>query len=157
MRIPSRHRDSGAFDATMTPMIDVVFQLMIFFVCTASFSLTEHILPSRISAEETGGSGAAPEPRQDDLERIVLAASRQDGRTQWRMNDRVCSDAGEVRRVLAQLRRQMQQLGTDLTELPVIFDVENAVPLGDVIEVYDVCRLEDFRKLQFAARQEPPG
>ena len=154
MRIPSRHRDTGAFDATMTPMIDVVFQLMIFFVCTASFSLTEHILPSRISAEETRGAGkAATDPRETDLERIVLAASRPDDRTRWRMNDRVVSDVGEIRRLLEQLRRQMQQLGTDLTELPVIFDIEPAVPLGDVIEVYDACRLEGYRKLQFAAHQ----
>jgi biopolymer transport protein ExbD len=69
------------------------------------------------------------------------------------MNDRLCRDAAEVRTLLAQLRRQMQQLGTNLTELPVVFDIEPAVPLGDVIEVYDVCRLEGYRKLQFAARQ----
>jgi hypothetical protein len=48
----------------------------------------------------------------------------------------------------------MAQLGTDLTELPVIFDIERAVPLGDVIEAYDVCRLEGYRKLQFAAQAQ---
>jgi len=154
MRVPSRHRDSSGFDATMTPMIDVVFQLMIFFVCTASFNLTEYILPSRITAEESGASGAARDPREADLERIVLAAARQEGRTRWRMNDRWCADVAEVRGLLGQLRRQMQQLGTDLTELPVIFDIELAVPLGDVIEVYDVCRLEGYRKLQFAAAEK---
>jgi biopolymer transport protein ExbD len=154
MRIPSRHRDRRGFDATMTPMIDVVFQLMIFFVCTASFNLTEYILPSRVTAQEGGARAEAHDPRETDLERIVLAAARQEGRTQWRMNDRWCADVAEVRGLLGQLRRQMQQLGTDLTDLPVIFDIELAVPLGDVIEVYDVCRLEGYRKLQFAARQE---
>ena len=80
MRVPARHRDAGGFDATMTPMIDVVFQLMIFFVCTASFNLTEFVLPSRITAQETGGSDAPLDPQEADLERIVLAAARQDGR-----------------------------------------------------------------------------
>ena len=151
MRIPSRHRDYGSFDATMTPMIDVVFQLMIFFVCTASFNLTELVLPSRISSQESGGSEAVLDPSEADLERIILAAERHDGNTQWRMNDRVCRDVAELRGLLGQLRRQMDQLGTDLTELPVIFDIDRPVPLGDVIDVYDVCRLEGYRKLQFAA------
>ena len=154
MRIPSRHRDAGSFDATMTPMIDVVFQLMIFFVCTASFNLTELVLPSRITAQESGGSEAALDPREADLERVVLAATRQTGQTQWRMNDRVCRDVAELRGLLGQLRRQMSQLGTDLTELPVIFDIDRPVPLGDVIDVYDACRLEGYRKLQFAAHGE---
>jgi biopolymer transport protein ExbD len=135
----------------MTPMIDVVFQLMIFFVCTASFNLTELALPSRITAQETGG-GAALDPREADLEQIVLMAARQEGRTQWRMNERTCRDVAARRGLLVQLGRQMRELGTDLTELPVILDIERAVPLGDVIDVYDVCRLEGYRKLQFAAR-----
>jgi biopolymer transport protein ExbD len=154
MRIPSSHRDAGNFDATMTPMIDVVFQLMIFFVCTASFNLTEFVLPSRITAQESGGSEAALDPREADLERVVLAATRETGQTKWRMNDRVCRDVAELRGLLGQLRRQMSQLGTDLTELPVIFDIDRPVPLGDVIDVYDACRVEGYRKLQFAARTE---
>jgi biopolymer transport protein ExbD len=154
MRIPFRHRDSGSFDATMTPMIDVVFQLMIFFVCTASFNLTELVLPSRITAEETAGGGASLDPQEADLEQIVLMAARRDGQIQWRMNDRVCRDVAELRKLLAQLQARMAQLGTDLTELPVIFDIERTVPLGDVIEVYDACRLEGYRKLQFAARAQ---
>ncbi|MBC8874781.1 MAG: biopolymer transporter ExbD, partial [Planctomycetes bacterium] len=37
-------------DVKMTPMIDVVFLLLVFFVWTASFHIVEHILPSSVSA-----------------------------------------------------------------------------------------------------------
>ena len=41
----------------MTPMIDVVFLLIIFFVWTAGFQMVEHVLPSNLTA--TAGSAAA--------------------------------------------------------------------------------------------------
>ena len=34
-------------ELSMTPMIDVVFLLMVFFVCTASFKAAELVLPTR--------------------------------------------------------------------------------------------------------------
>ena len=42
MKIPRSHHEQN--DVAMTPMIDVVFLLMIFFVCTASFEIVEEIL-----------------------------------------------------------------------------------------------------------------
>jgi biopolymer transport protein ExbD len=36
--------------------------------------------------------------------------------------------------------------------LPVILDVAGDVPLGDMIEVYDLSRLAGFERIQFAAR-----
>ena len=53
MKRPSQLVDQRAsavdMDSAMTPMIDVVFLLLIFFVWTASFQIVEQILPSEIS------------------------------------------------------------------------------------------------------------
>jgi biopolymer transport protein ExbD len=35
--------------------------------------------------------------------------------------------------------------------LPVILDVDGQVPLGDMIDVYDLSRLVGFDRIQFAA------
>ena len=151
MRVPARHRDAGGFDATMTPMIDVVFQLMIF-VCTASFNLTEFVLPSRITAQETGGSDAPLDPQEADLERIVLAAAAA-RRAHPMANERPRLPRRRGSAACSPTPPPNGRYGVSLTELPVIFDIQRPVPLGDIIDVYDVCRLEGYRKLQFAAAQ----
>ena len=50
MRRPPYHRDEhGRLDVKMTPMIDVIFLLLIFFVCTARFRASEEVLPTSLS------------------------------------------------------------------------------------------------------------
>jgi biopolymer transport protein ExbD len=145
MRVPTHHDDRRQTDIAMTPMIDVVFLLMIFFICTASFQLAEELLPTSL-AVASGTSTPAPIELEPDLERIVVRASRSNGQTQWVVNKRPCDTLLEVRQVLhtaAEIDRS----------LPVILDVSGDVPLGDMIDVYDLCRLEGFENIQFAAER----
>ena len=54
MKRPSsylRKGDGTDMNATMTPMIDVVFLLLVFFVWTASFTVIEQTLRSDMTAE----------------------------------------------------------------------------------------------------------
>ena len=54
MRLPSAYiRRGGDVDMneSMTPMIDVVFLLLVFFVWTASFQLVEKVMRSELSTE----------------------------------------------------------------------------------------------------------
>jgi biopolymer transport protein ExbD len=142
MRVPTHHDDHRQTDVAMTPMIDVVFQLMIFFVCTASFQLAEELLPTSL-AVAGGSSMPSPIDMDVDLERIVVGATRANGTTHWIVNERPCDSLMDVRQVLhaaAEIDRS----------LPVILDVAGEVPLGDMIDVYDLCRLEKFETIQFA-------
>ena len=129
----------------MTPMIDVVFQLMIFFICTASFQAAEELLPSQLSI--TGGTSVpSPVEIEPELERIVVRATFHDSRVNWIVNERPCATIPEVQQVLHAVA------AIDRT-LPVVLDVAGDVPLGDMIDVYDLCRLEKFEKIQFAAKR----
>ena len=145
MRVPTHHDDRRQTDIAMTPMIDVVFLLMIFFICTASFQLAEELLPTSL-AVASGTSTPAPIELEPDLERIVVRATQVDGTMHWVVNERPCDTLLEVRQVLhtaAEIDRS----------LPVILDVSGDVPLGDMIDVYDLCRLEGFERIQFAAER----
>jgi biopolymer transport protein ExbD len=146
MRVPSHHDDRRQMDIAMTPMIDVVFQLLIFFICTASFQVAEELLPTSL-AVASGTSVAAPIEIEPDLERIVVRARFAEGVTHWELNERPCDSLPEVRQVLAAVAE------IDRT-LPVILDVAGEVPLGDMIDVYDLCRLTGFEKIQFAAERK---
>ena len=131
----------------MTPMIDVVFLLLIFFVCTASFQAPEDILPSQLEAGATGGP---PPIEQADplLERIVVEISTSGGRLYHRVNQRLANSREEFRRLLETIA------GID-RQLPVILDIGGDVALGDVIDAYDICRLVGLERIQLAAAAEP--
>lgn len=145
MRIPS-FRNPAEGDAVTTPMIDVVFLLLIFFVCTASFQVVESILPSRLLA--AGGQPAETPPDiEPPLERVLVRTAIEGGQPAWTVNERACQSLSDVRAVLAAV------FEID-TELPVILDVAGDVPLGNAIDVYDLCRVVGFGRVQFAANVE---
>ncbi len=131
----------------MTPMIDVVFQLLIFFVCTTSFQALEQILPTTLSS--TGGMGEAVEtpPEIVELEDVIVKLGRQQTTTTWQLNEQGVES-------LPKLRERLTRLVRLRSDLPVILDVARDVPLGDVIDVYDLCRIVGFDKVQFAAKAD---
>jgi biopolymer transport protein ExbD len=148
MKIPNSLADrSTSFDSTMTPMIDVVFLLIIFFVWTAGFQLVEHLLPSHLTA--TGGSAetASEPPPPPDFDPVVVRIVWLGSRSGWMVN-------GAAVREFALVRQRLTSLAAIKRDLPVIIDPEGDVPLGDVIDVYDLARLVGFEKIQFAASEE---
>jgi biopolymer transport protein ExbD len=147
MRRPPMREDRGRLDVKMTPMIDVVFQLLIFFVCTVSFQALEEQLPANLQATGTGTAAPALDAEMAELEEVLVKLIARDGRVEWTINDRPYATFDEVRRVL----RQLAKLRSDL---PVILDIDGEVPVGGMIDVFDVCRLAGFEKILFAASRE---
>ncbi len=127
----------------MTPMIDVVFLMLIFFVCTASFQIAEEILPTSLTA-----FGAATptdlSPQELELDRVVVKLRLHAGQPTWLVNDRPLDSLPQV----AKLLRAVVQIDP---AVPAILDCQGQVPLGHVIDVYDLCRQVGFDKIQFAA------
>ena len=71
VRVPSSYSHSSErAEAAMTPMIDVVFLLLIFFVWTSSFQAIEAVLPSQLTS--AGDPGRGSDLPQEDFERIVV-------------------------------------------------------------------------------------
>jgi biopolymer transport protein ExbD len=143
MRLPSHHGRTET-DVAMTPMIDVVFQLLIFFICTASFQAAEELLPMGIATTE-GATGTRADETPPDTQRVLIGATHTNGATRWLVNDRPCESLAEVRQLL-------QAVAEIDRTLPVVLDVAGEVPLGDMIDVYDLCRLSHFEKIQFAVQ-----
>jgi biopolymer transport protein ExbD len=129
----------------MTPMIDVIFNLLIFFVCTVSFQPAEELLPTFLST--LGVAADVPRPPDiEDLDDVVVKVLRRGDELTWEINRQPYASLAHVRDVL----RTIASLQPDL---PVIIDPQGEVPLGGVIDLYDLCRLAGFQKIQFAAKQ----
>ncbi|MHB8898976.1 MAG: ExbD/TolR family protein [Thermoguttaceae bacterium] len=145
MRIPSRHgNDRQSMEIPMTPMIDVIFQLMIFFLSTSSFRAPEEVLPTNMSLPGSSGGPVAQNPLHEDLDEIVVKVTWREGGPRWEINGREHVQLGQVEEVLSAVARFQ-------ADLPVRLDVEGVVPMENVIDVYDLCRRIGLERIQFAA------
>ncbi|MCR9117757.1 MAG: biopolymer transporter ExbD [bacterium] len=139
------HRRAG-LRIEMTPMIDVVFLLLIFFVYAASDQVVEQLLPSALSMQ-AGASpidAADPPPPEEDYDDIVVRMVMTGGTLSWRLNESPLTSIAEVQQTL-------KAIAAVRADAPVILHPDAGVELGDVIDAYDAARLAGFEKIQFAA------
>ena len=147
MKRPSPYRDRQTLQVAMTPMIDVVFLLLIFFLWTASFQIVEYALPSSILQPQAVGTEAEKELEVEDFDQIVVRITENGGKYTYVVNDNRSQSVAEVREVLA-------ALASIRSDVPLIIDPDDLVPVGRVIDVYDVSRLLNFQEIQFAVELE---
>ncbi len=126
----------------MTPMIDVVFLLLIFFVCTASFQIPEEILPSPLRLPGATEIDLAQELTEPELKRILIAIAERSGKIALTINGQSCPTLTRMSEILV-------ALASVDTELPMLLDIDDDTPLGTAIDVYDRCRLAGFRRIHF--------
>lgn len=134
---------SRRLSLAMTPMIDVVFLLLIFFICTANFQPIEQTLPTSLVLSGSQNVDA-PVEQEPELEEIILRSETSDGTTGWQVNGQ---PAASTQRLLEILR----SLATIDPGLPVIVDADGGTPLGEVINAYDLSRGAGFVTVRFAA------
>ncbi len=129
----------------MTPMIDVVFLLLVFFVWTASFHAVEYLLPSSLSQKQgTGQTTNQNEPPPEvEFEDIVIRITFVDDRPAWSVN-------GQPAASLTEVHDRLVLVADIKTDSAVILHPDEAVPVGNVIDVYDATRLAGFSQIQFA-------
>ena len=127
----------------MTPMIDVIFQLLIFFLCTSNFIQPERLLSTNLSLPGAVQSPDALPPELIDLDEAVIELHT-DGSLYWLI-------AGVRYDSLETVGATLKALSEMKSDLPVLLDIDPEIPLGNVIDVYDLCRLCGLSKVQFAA------
>lgn len=147
MRLPKlRSGPVCDFDRTVTPMVDVVFQLLVFFVLASGGRIAERTLSTALSAGAVGSTVPQQSPVSERTREIWLHLRHDSAAnaTTLRVND---GPSGE----LAGLSPKIEALkGTDPAS-SVILDVQGNIPWGEVIQVYDTCRAAKFRAINFAA------
>ena len=143
MKKPSILTGPRRLDVKMTPMIDVVFLLLVFFVWTASFQITEYIFPSALSVNEGSGDASEMRPEQLDFEPVVVQILWKNQQPAWIVSETVLTD-------LEQVRQTLFRVAAVKHDLPLVIDPQAGVPFGDVIDVYDISQIAGFQKIQFA-------
>ena len=147
MRLPFTRQNRRPLKVEMTPMIDVVFLLLIFFLWTSSFQVAEQLLPSGVAEETVAGGNTTEATEQVDFENIIVRISWDNAAPVWSINEREVGDWSEVTRTLAAVAKVK-------SEVPVVVDPDAEVPLGHVIDIYDLSRRLGCDQVRFAAASD---
>lgn len=146
MRIPTSRRTFGTTDnESMTPMIDVVFLLLIFFVVASIGQTPDSLLPATMSDGQTETevpveTHEITEPPVQQV-RIQLTHDASE-KLQIQLNERVVTgtELREALKTLAELDPRSQ----------VILNVADDVLVQQFITIYEFCQTLAFESISFA-------
>ncbi|MFN0133983.1 MAG: ExbD/TolR family protein [Phycisphaerales bacterium] len=130
------------FGPTMTPMVDVVMVILIFFMATATFAGSEWFLRSALPrAEAEGAAGGDPFALPPASFELMLSVGT-DGRT-------MASGEGFGAMGLEELPARLEALsrGVAKDDLVLLVRPEAGVPYGDVIRVHDAATSAGWGKV----------
>lgn len=148
MKVPHASQDES-LELKMTPMIDVVFLLLVFFVWTSSFEIPEFDLPSAISEPPAGGTEASTqtEPPTEAFDEIVVRLSRPEAKLLIELNGQIVDEVSVLKQRLA----EVVALGV---QPPVIVDPSDEITMKVAVQVYDAAREAGADRVLFAAQPE---
>ena len=139
MKLPLKaHRGPTNLSIRMTPLIDVIFLLLIFFIMTIHFQRPEGVLANRLP--EKGGQSITEEPEWE----IV------------RLRIRLGITDGDMPSILLQERNvhSYEELHGFLTMLPedvlLVIEPQARVPYRHVIGVYNTCLKAEKHNIVFS-------
>ncbi len=119
----------------MTPMIDAIFLLLIFFMCSSSLRSFESQLPTQISQR---GSGQKEEPYPPIRIRLTKTAAG----VLVLCDEQPCSDFHDLTGRLKKRRA--------IADAAVIIEGGGRVPFGRMVAALDACHQADLRRVAFS-------
>jgi len=136
---------------TMTPMIDVVFLLLVFFICASVGGTVDQVLPADLEGNSTDIS-AEPRPEQPDRWEhpdIQIQLQPGDPEPQVMLDRQALTGIDE-------LRQRLQRLADADPDSRVILQIDDDVQVQEFITVYDLCQSLNLNRISFAV-QVPAG
>ena len=142
----ARRRPTSSMAFNLTPMIDVVFNLLIYFVISTSFIRAEGFLPGRMARL---GSRAQVQTLPVMPIRLLM---RTDGGPEYRVHMRlensatVPRDYDDLCQILIGLRTG--GMGFD-NRTPVVIHAEDSVPWNHVVNAFNAAKRAGYEAISF--------
>lgn len=148
MRVP-RGNSTSELEVKMTPMIDVVFLLLVFFVWTSSFEIPEFDLPGAVAETPSGGASIESDtpPPVEAFDELIIRLRHSDGTVSMELG----GDAIDSVQALKTRIAEVVGLGV---QPPVIVDPDPNVSMKQAVSVYDAAREAGADRVMFALEAE---
>ena len=145
---PGQNADRGKIGLpAMTPMIDVVFLLLVFFMVGMQIRNPEGILKTFLPRGT--GPGRGPVPTNDltiRLQKNLAESTKKEPVVDIYFEQYRCRD-------LDDLRDRLCLLSEEISEIPIVIDGGPEVPFGYILGSLDACKQAKFTNILF---EKPP-
>lgn len=141
-------------EINVTAMVDVIFCLCIFFMCSFHFKQLEGKIETWLPKDRGQGPGAPEKVVLEEI-RVIMRWDANSNTTSRRIGNRppVSTDA-ELMQVILQMTSDYKKAGK--TDFPVLLDSVDDVPWKDVIHVMDMCKQEKIERIEFTCPFDVP-
>ena len=143
MLLTRQGHQTTRFQLNMAAMIDVVFLLLIFFMCTSSFRQTEDELPAQLPRTHPATQAA-----DDDFQPVRISVRSVGDGALVECDGQPCGTFDSLANLLKQ-RRQ-------IADIPVIIQGQNTVPFSYMVAALDACHVADLTRVAFSVEQVTP-
>jgi len=147
-RLGSVLRESGDAEVAMSPLIDCVFLLLIFFLVTSMLKRKEMLIPIKLPDQ----SAAVASTSVDDSLIIGMDAEG----TTYRVLERIGSDGQLLYEPVPDLAIYLQSVvgvqGQDVLRRPLRIDADRETPFQKAIDVLDTCKILGFTDVGLKTR-----
>ncbi len=137
-------RKRQPLEITLTPMIDVVFLLLIFFMVTTTFNQQSEL---KISLPEAHGDEA------EDVKKQITLIINEEG-TYF-----ISDDEGQSHQLINQknetLKRALIQAAGNTRNIPFIISADGKTPHQAVVTALDIAGQLGFKRITFATKSIP--
>ena len=138
----------------ITAMVDIIFCLCLFFMCSLHFKQVEGKIDSWMP-KDRGGNHGPVDPQMEET-RIFMRWEPLAGRVIRKVGNRApVADDAELIGTLRDNIKDHAKMGR--FDVPVLIDAMQDVPWKDVVHVLDLCKVEKVQRIQFAAPFENQG
>jgi biopolymer transport protein ExbD len=140
-------------EINVTAMVDVIFCLCIFFMCSFHFKQLEGKIDAWLPTDKGNQQHLPPPPPVLEEIRIFMRWDPSTGVTTRKIGSRApTSGDDELRETVRSLKADYDR--AQKPKVPVIIDATQDVPWSDVIHVLDLCKAEKLSQIEFAEPME---
>ncbi|WP_020408755.1 ExbD/TolR family protein [Hahella ganghwensis] len=136
-----RRQNKEELSVNLTPLIDVVFLLLIFFMVSTTFTKEAHL---QVELPKASGT-----PSEAEVEMIEVVINK-DG--QYTVNDRVL-----INSQVSTLKRAVEKLSKGNNELPFIVTADAKTPHEFVVRAMDIAGQLGYKKLSITTERSEEG
>jgi len=134
-------------EINVTAMVDVIFCLCIFFMCSFHFKQLEGRIDAWLPQDKGPNHGTPPVVILEEI-RVFMRWDAAAGKTLRKVTGTAVSSDEQLMEEIRARKAHYVQVGKSV--FPVIIDSTPDVPWQDVIRVLDLCKKDNLSSIEFA-------
>jgi biopolymer transport protein ExbD len=140
----------------VTAMVDVIFCLCLFFMCSFQFKQLEGKIESWLPKDRGMNTIATGQPLVREEIRVFMKWNPDSSTTSRSVLGNEAQHLGTDSELMAVIRQRRDEYTSQgKTDWPLMIDAQAEVPWQDVVHLMDLCKNEGLPRIEFAAPEAP--